>query len=142
MTEFYQRNFEAYYAKTAHIDPTSFLEPLARQLDPGAHILDIGCGSGRDMLWFKERGFKVKGFDKSAGLAALARRHAGCEVIVGDFMLYNFKNMTADAILLVGSLVHVNYGEMPTVLDNVTAGLKPGGKVLLTLKQGAGVYHD
>ena len=40
-------------------------------------VLDIGCGSGRDLKWLRERGFSVTGFERSKGLAALARRHAG-----------------------------------------------------------------
>ncbi len=142
MADFYQEHFESYYEKTAHIDPASFLEPLARQLSPGARILDIGCGSGRDMRWFKERGFELRGFERSTGLAGFARRHSGCEVVVGDFRYYDFRTMPADAVLLVGALVHIAHREVPGVLSRVTAGLKPGGKVLLTLKQGDGVHRD
>ena len=85
MPDFYQENFKAYHQKTFSIDPSSFLEPLARRLPAEAFILDVGCGSGRDLLWMKKRGFDVIGFERSPGLAELARDNVGCEVIEGDF---------------------------------------------------------
>ena len=80
MNDYYQHNYKAYHEKTFHIDPSSFLEPLAGRLPPDAFILDVGCGSGRDLLWMKKQGF-----ERSPGLAELARENAGCEVIKADF---------------------------------------------------------
>jgi len=34
---------------------------------------ELGCGSGRDLLWLKNRGFHVIGFERSPGLAELCR---------------------------------------------------------------------
>jgi SAM-dependent methyltransferase len=79
MSDFYQKNYKAYHEKTFSIDPSSFLEPLARRLPTEAFILDVGCGSGRDLLWMKKQGFDVIGFERSLELAELARENAGCE---------------------------------------------------------------
>ncbi|MGA9179151.1 MAG: methyltransferase domain-containing protein, partial [Desulfobacterales bacterium] len=81
MSDYYQKNYTAYHEKTFSIDPSSFLTPLAQRLPPEAFILDVGCGSGRDLLWMKKRGFEVIGFERSEGLAELARNNADCEVI-------------------------------------------------------------
>jgi 2-polyprenyl-3-methyl-5-hydroxy-6-metoxy-1,4-benzoquinol methylase len=35
-------------------------------------IIDIGAGSGRDMKYFKDKGFKVEGIDASNDLCRLA----------------------------------------------------------------------
>lgn len=56
MPDFYIEHYKAYHEKTFSIDPTSFLEPLARRLPPEAFILDVGSGSGRDLLWMKKSG--------------------------------------------------------------------------------------
>jgi len=53
MTDYYQENYKVYHEKTFSIDPSSFLEPLAQRLPAKAFILDVGCGSGRDLLWMK-----------------------------------------------------------------------------------------
>lgn len=63
MSDYYQKHFQTYHQRTFSIDPSSFLEPLRKHLDPGCRILDIGCGSGRDMLWFRNLGFTVIAFN-------------------------------------------------------------------------------
>jgi 2-polyprenyl-3-methyl-5-hydroxy-6-metoxy-1,4-benzoquinol methylase len=75
MKDYYQENYKAYHEKTFSIDPSSFLEPLAGRLPPEAFIMDVGCGSGRDLQWMKKQGFEVVGFDQSPGLAELAREN-------------------------------------------------------------------
>ena len=142
MSDYYQQNFRKYHEKTFSVDPTSFLTPFAEKLKPGATILDIGCGSGRDLLWFKERGFEVVGFERSPGLASLAGKNAGCEVIEGDFETYDFSQLSVDAIALVGALVHLPHSKVPAVLNSIKRALKDDGKMLLSLKKGAGNTSD
>ncbi|MDX2447465.1 MAG: methyltransferase domain-containing protein [Desulfobacterales bacterium] len=142
MEDYYQHHCTAYHKKTFHIDPSSFLEPLVRYLNPGGTVLDVGCGSGRDLLWLKEHGFYVRGFERSEGLATLARKHVGCDVIEGDFENFNFSKQTFDAILLSGSLVHIPHVRLEAVFSNVVSGLEEGGKVLVSLKEGIGSSMD
>jgi SAM-dependent methyltransferase len=105
MTDYYQQNYRTYHEKTFFVDPSSFLTPFAENLKPKATILDIGCGSGRDLLWLKKLGFKATGFERSPSLADLAGKNAGCDVIEGDFETYDFSNIQSDAVLFSGSLV-------------------------------------
>jgi len=142
MPDYYTKHFQAYHKKTFSIDPSSFLEPLKNTLEPGCRILDIGCGSGRDMLWLKNHGFTVSGFERSAGSAKLARQNTGCDVIEGDFDDFDFTTLWSDAILFAGSLVHVSHEKLPAVFQHATTGLRPDGKVLITLKQGQGKDSD
>jgi SAM-dependent methyltransferase len=142
MSDYYQKKFKEYHNKTFNIDPSSFLLPLSEKLSPGACILDIGCGSGRDLLWFKQRGFEVVGFERSPGLSGLARKNAGCEVIEGDFETYDFSRLSVDAIMLVGALVHLPHSKVSEVLNSITKALKGNGKILLTLKKGTGRSSD
>jgi len=144
MTDYYQENYKVYHEKTFLIDPSSFLEPLSQRLPAEAFILDVGCGSGRDLLWMKKRGFDVIGFERSLGLAKLARDNAGCEVIEGDFETYDFDSILVDAVILVGALVHVPYERFPKVFKNITSAISDNGSVLITLKEGGGYrkYQD
>ena len=102
---------EAYHEATFHIDPASFLRPLAVRLPPGALILDVGCGSGRDLRWLRHRGFRAIGLERSPGLASLARENGRCPVLEADFSVFDFSPLRVDAILLVGAFVHVPHGE-------------------------------
>jgi len=142
MTDFYQENYKAYHEKTFSIDPSSFLAPLAKRLPPEAFVLDVGCGSGRDLLWMKNRGFEVIGFEQSEGLAQLARENADCEVIQGDFETYDFSSIFVDGVMLVGALVHVPHERFSEVFKNIIASISRRGNVLITLKEGKGDMTD
>ena len=136
MKDYYQENHKKYHEQTSGIDPATFLSPLVQYLTPGSSILDVGCGSGRDMRWLKDRGFRPAGFERSSGLAALAREHSGCPVQEGDFEVYDFSGIDVDAILLVGALVHAPHERLSEILSNIVRALNPRGHVLVTLKEG------
>jgi SAM-dependent methyltransferase len=142
MPDYYQKNYKTYHEKTFSIDPSSFLAPLAQRLPAEAFVLDVGCGSGRDLLWMKKRGFDVIGFERSPGLAELARESVGCEVIEGDFETYDFSSILVDAVMLVGALVHVPHERFSDVFQNITSAISDNGSVLITLKQGSGERAD
>lgn len=141
---FYEENHEDYFNRTVHIDPTPFLTPLLVSLPPGARILDVGCGSGRDLLWFAERGFEVLGLERSPGLARLARLHAHCPVFEADFDTFDFSTLHCDGVMLVGALVHVEREMLPQTLTSIARCLRPAGRMLFTMKEGRGVrlFHD
>jgi SAM-dependent methyltransferase len=142
VSDYYQKNYKGYHEKTFSIDPTSFLAPLAQRLSPEAFVLDVGCGSGRDLLWMKKQGFDVIGFERSPGLAELARDNAGCEVIEGDFETYDFSSIFVDGVVLVGALVHMPHERFSEVFKNITASISRRGNVLITLKEGQGDRID
>jgi SAM-dependent methyltransferase len=91
-------------------------------------------------LWLKQQGLSVTGFDASPGLAELARRHAGCIVIEGDFETFDFQSLNVDAILMSGSLVHLPHDRLASALSNILNTLKkiPEARVYLSLKEGEG----
>lgn len=148
MADFYENNYAAYHEKTYLIDPAPWLEPLAARLKPGARILDVGCGSGRDMDWLNKRGYLVTGFEKSSGLAGLARENTGCEVIEGDFRVFDFTGMAMDAVIMAGSLVHLPYADLPAVFQNIISALANNPNsisaplVYISLKEGQEMYTD
>jgi SAM-dependent methyltransferase len=139
---YYRKNPKIYYEQTASVDPSSFLQPLAECLTPPARIIDVGCGSGRDLLWSRQKGYETIGFENSSGLAELARSHSNCPIIEGDFEIFDFSTLSADAILLVGALVHLPHNRMPEIFGRIARVLSPGGKVLISMKEGEGEFTD
>ena len=101
--------------------------------------MDIGCGSGRDLLWLYEKGFKPTGIEKAVSLAELARQNSECPVITADFMTYNFSQLEFDALLAVGSFVHLDRTQFSPVLNSVLKALNKSGYIHLTLKEGEGM---
>jgi SAM-dependent methyltransferase len=138
MADYYQQFYKNYFDSTFKIDPSSFLSPLIYFLKPGAQILDVGCGSGRDLLWLKKKGFQVTGFERSPGLANLARNYSHCKVIEGDFEIYDFSKIKVDAILLIGALVHIKHHDFETTFEKIALACNPGGLIQITIKEGTG----
>jgi SAM-dependent methyltransferase len=145
MSDYYCHHYQAYHDETVSIDPEPFLGAFVRQLAQGDHVLDVGCGSGRDLFWMQQKSLAVTGFERSPGLAKLAREHAGCSVLEGDFTTYNFTPLAVDAILMTGALVHVTYDRLPGVLGNILRALNPASPrriVYLSLKEGEEAATD
>ena len=140
--DYYTDHPKEYFDRTFSLDPSSFLNPVAERLSSGAMVLDVGCGSGRDLLWFKNKGFKVIGFERSAGLAKLAREHSDVGVIEGDFETYDFSFISTDAIISAGSLVHVKHEQLADILQNIVQALERHGILYVSLKQGEGTKID
>ena len=138
MPDFYTHHYRVYHERTFSVDPASFLNPLADHLSAGSTVIDVGCGSGRDILWLQNRGFRVIGIERSSGLAGLARRNTACRIIEADFESYDFTKISADALLLIGALVHLPHTEFPAVLESVCRALNDPGTLLITMKEGNG----
>ncbi|MBI4242345.1 MAG: class I SAM-dependent methyltransferase [Candidatus Rokubacteria bacterium] len=82
----YRRTPETYIWGT---EPSSFARRVAALLPSAARVLDLGCGEGRDSVYFAAQGFHVVGVDASRAGIAKARRLAearGVRVrwLVGD----------------------------------------------------------
>jgi len=148
MTDYYQQHGQDYFEETVGFDPAPFLSIFSRRLPAGARVLDVGCGSGRDLLWLKTRGFDPIGFERASGLAELAAGHSGCHVITGDFDCFDFASIFVDAVMLCGSLVHVPHHRFAAVLKRLLTALgAPGGNptggwVYLSMKRGQGRQTD
>ena len=60
---YYNDNAKDYIAKTINIDMNDSYNSFLKYAKPLSKLLDIGFGSGRDMLYFKSLGFDVFGID-------------------------------------------------------------------------------
>ncbi len=140
--DYYHRAYERYFHDTVHVDPSPYLDPVVPHLVPGGEVWDVGCGSGRDLKWLKERGFNAVGMERSRGLARLAEAHSGCRVILGDFNTFTFSRVAVDGIFLTGALVHVPWEALAPLLNHIGSGVKPGGILFVSLKQGHGIRED
>ncbi len=78
----YDNGAERFWEATRDHDVTQNYEALldAIQSDPPFSILDLGCGPGRDLAYFKGLGHEAIGLDGSKRFVDMARAHSGCEV--------------------------------------------------------------
>ncbi len=73
--EHYDRRAEDFWEGTRDHDVSQNIEALLRFIEgePPFTILDLGCGPGRDLKAFAERGHLAVGLEGAAHLAAMAR---------------------------------------------------------------------
>jgi SAM-dependent methyltransferase len=116
--------------------------PFLALLEPGARILDAGCGSGRDLKAFSERGYQVVGLDASEAMVRLAREHTNQQVHHLAFQEVTW-SQEFDGIWACASLLHVPWRELPEVLERLACALRSGGVLYVSFKHGHGEReHD
>lgn len=139
---YYDESAQAYAESTLAADLRPTWELLTSRLKPDALILDLGCGAGRDLKYFAERGYRVVGVDYSRELVEIARRHSGQPVELMDFRSLDFPEETFDAVWAVASLLHVARADIDQVLAQIRRLLKPGGRFVASMKKGHGERVD
>ena len=137
---FYDREAIAYAAWTDHPVSKALLDFVAR-LKPGARILELGTGPGRDAEFLLNAGFAVDATDGSALLAALASWRIGDLVRVMRFDELDAENVY-DGVWANACLLHAPMDALPGILSRIRHALKPGGIFHSNYKAGAGGERD
>lgn len=135
---YYETHALEYFCATCNIDLNPLWKKLEILLRPGSLILDLGCGSGRDLLHFSRRGFRAIGIDYSQNLLQLASAFSEQPVVLGNINALPFRSHTFDAVWSIGSLLHVPRLSLPAVLSNINRVLKPRSVLLSSVKKGHG----
>ena len=125
----YDDTAERFWEATRDHDVSQNVAALLSHLDgPGPHrILDLGCGPGRDLRTFRALGHEAVGLDGAARFVDMARRHSGCEVLHQDFFALALPAERFDGVFANASLFHVPRQELPRVLRELWATLRPQG---------------
>ena len=151
--EHYNVRAAEFWEGTRDHDVSQNIEALLRHSGaPPLRILDFGCGPGRDLVVVRARGHEAIGLEGSPPLAAMAREHSGCEVWEQDFLALVLPADFFDGIFANASLFHVPSRELPRVLRELHAALKPEGVLFSSNPRGNneegwnggryGAYHD
>ena len=125
----YDQNAFSYDEGTKDHDVSQNIDALlsAIKTEPPFHILDFGCGPGRDLQSFTKLGHVAIGLEGSKQAAQIARTKSGCEILVQDFFNLSLPDNTFDGIFANASLFHIPNHILPKVLSNLWACLKPNG---------------
>jgi 2-polyprenyl-3-methyl-5-hydroxy-6-metoxy-1,4-benzoquinol methylase len=132
---YYNNMAKQYTQDTQSVDFTEFQNVFLAYLQPGALILDLGCGSGRDSRAFLEKGFRIVAVDGSEELAMIAAEYIGQEVVCETFQQYTPAN-NVDAIWACASLLHLPEYEIKVVIAKLTEMLNPDGVFYMSFKHG------
>ena len=125
----YNQNAEDFWEGTRYHDVSQNIAAMLQYIEGERPftILDFGCGPGRDLKVFAELGHVAIGLEGAAQFAAIARAYSGCEVWQQDFLKLDLPENYFDGVFANASLFHVPSQELPRVLLELRACLKPGG---------------
>lgn len=150
----YEKHAREFRAGTKDHDVSQNIAALLRHIEgkPPFTILDFGCGPGRDLKTLRALGHTAIGLDGAGTFVAMAHADTGCAVWQQDFLALDLPNEQLDAIFANASLFHVPSHELPRVLKQLYAALKPAGVLFSSNPHGQndegwsgeryGAYHD
>ena len=133
--DFYNKNAEEYASKTFKTDMSDSCDRFLKHVAPGGKILDLGCGSGRDSVYFMEHGYEVCAVDGSEELCRIASENTGLQVRQMLFQELDYAG-EFDGVWACASLLHVPGDDLPDVLAKVYGSLKDGGVFYTCFKYG------
>jgi SAM-dependent methyltransferase len=152
--EHYNQCAEDFWEGTRDHNVSQNIEALLQTIEgskPFA-ILDLGCGPGRDLKVFADLGHFAIGLEGAARFAEMARAYSGCVVWQQDFLKLDLPENHFDGVFANAALFHVPSQELPRVLLELHATLKPRGVVFTSNPRGQneegwnggryGAYHD
>ena len=131
--DYYNRNAEAYFNRTADVDFVDTYKRFLQYMPEGGRIMDLGCGSGRDVKWFCDHGYDADGLDASEELAIKARDQYGIHVEIGLIEEW-ITDDPYDGIWCCAALMHFNDAGCRRFFDNLQYNLKSGGAVYISVK--------
>jgi 2-polyprenyl-3-methyl-5-hydroxy-6-metoxy-1,4-benzoquinol methylase len=134
--DYYNNNAKKYFDMTVDADMSEQYN-FFLQYVKGGRLLDLGCGSGRDSLYFKNLGFEVTAIDGSEELCKLASLYTGLDV-----KCMRFDELREigyyDGIWASASLLHVDKRFLIYVLKRTRDALKQSGYMYAAMKNGVG----
>lgn len=134
--DYYNSNASLFSSSTANVSFTEIPDRFLSHLKFESKILDFGCGSGRDSLYFSKKGFIVDAIDGSSELCKIARENTGLPV---KEMLFSELSAVEeyDGIWACSSVLHLPMEELIPVFGKMITALKPDGWIYTSFKYGS-----
>lgn len=151
---YYDQHAEGFWKGTRDHDVSQNRDALLEHLGGKGpyRILDLGCGPGRDLKAFKDLGHEGIGLEGARRFVELAREYSGCEVWQQDFLRLDLPPSHFDGVFANAALFHVPSQELPRVLKELGAALRPAGVLFSSNPRGEneegwkgdryGVFYD
>lgn len=137
--KYYDDNIESYkeqwlndFTKNYNFEiPDIFLSYLSEN----SHILDLGCGTGRDSKYFINKSYQVTSIDGSYEMCKVAENLLKKEVEQINFLDIDYKEQF-DGVFACASLLHLDNEDLIIVLKKISSALKQNGILYACFKYG------
>lgn len=132
---YYDDHADDFYESTVNVEFFTIQKQFLSKLKKDSHILDFGCGSGRDTKYFLEHGYQVDAVDGSVEMCKLAGDHTGIEV--KNMLFQELAEMDKyDGIWACSSILHLPIDELSDVMQKMVIALKENGIIYTSFKYG------
>lgn len=118
-------------------EPSPFAQYVATLVEPGRRMVELGCGNGRDAVFFAGQGLHVTAFDMSQeAIDQLQRRNiANAKFLCGDFVNAEIHRPEAyDYAYSRFTLHSINRSQEQILLNNLFRGLRSQGKLFIEVR--------
>ena len=138
--DYYETYAKDFFSQTINVDMQNVYQPFLENLPSGKQtILDIGCGSGRDSVFFANKGFEVVAIDGSKSLIDLAKQtdtRINWQCLRFDEIAKQSWQNQFTGIWACASLLHVPFDDLPKILNDLLSCLRPTGILYASFKYG------
>ncbi|WP_372654212.1 class I SAM-dependent methyltransferase [Halobacteriovorax sp.] len=133
--DYYNTNANSFIENTLNLDLSDLYEKFTEHLKDNSKILDIGCGPGRDLKFFKNSGHNAIGVEPCRELAEFARNYSNCTVLRCSIQEFDDIDVY-DAVWACASLLHLNTKELKETFLIIKNLLKSEGTFYCSFKYG------
>ena len=135
--DYYNTNAEEFYNNTVGIGLNDFYVKFLKHIPEAGRILDLGCGSGRDSLYFLEKDYDVTSLDASEEMVKLSSELTKRKTLYLRIEDIDFQNQF-DGIWACASLLHIDKTLTKSVYHILCNALIDGGVLYASYKYGKG----
>lgn len=124
-------------------EPEHIVNELIKLLPPTSHVLDLGCGIGRNAIPLAKAGHRIEGREKDANEIRALHERARIEGVVVETICTDMRNLRIgydrwNAILAILALHLIPASEGRFILKNSGLNLLPGGYIALVMMTSKG----
>ena len=99
----------------------------------GMHVLDVGCGTGTNLMLYHAAGCNVFGIDLSPAMVEIAQKKLGgrAKIRLGDASKMPYSDESFDLVTGIFTLHEMPYEIRPSVISEMIRVVKHDGRILL-----------
>lgn len=130
-----------YQNKVCSTQPSPFAQYVSTLVEPGKTLVDLGCGNGRDAIYFAGLGLNVVAMDLSDSAIHMLEEQQvpNARFLCGDFISHPAHQPGAYDYAYSRFTIHaINQKQESLLLQTMFQALRPGGKFFIEVRS----VHD
>ena len=136
--QYYSDHYIDYIRRTEKFEYFDNLYQLiskySNYLEENSTILDVGFGSGRDAIFFADRGFKVSALDNNLNFIHELRKKRNDIELIHSSIRDLSSPIPFDAMWICGTISHIPVNQLKITIQGIVKNLKVNGYLFISYK--------